>query len=474
MRRARPISSALPRRLLSILMTSLATAAAVLLLGLPNAGAQEPLRIITPPVLSPTIALVGQTITPTPGTWDGPIGATARYEWRRCDENGNACELLGTGTAQPQPHIVTAADIGHTLRIRLTIAVGSNTQSGDSNPALVPRAPSNTAAPGVNGTVRAGEVLTASPGAWSGTPPLSFEYQWLRCGPSGAACLLVPDATKATYLLSGADVGLTFRVRVTASNPAGSAAAASPQTGVVAPLPLVNVELPAIVGTAEVDRSLTALPGRWNPSDGIEFVYRWLRCRAGAPDCDAIPGATGRTYDVRVADVGSRLRVRVTALADGGSATATSAMTVVVPAPRAQDFTQTGTTPGTSPGPATEAPTLMRPLPRVRTKGFYTAAGARLQLVTIKGPAGVRIRLVCRGESCPFRRRTLQGRPRVRLRSLERFHPAGTRIVIRVTSAGVIGKYTRIIIRGGRPPTRRDRCLLPDATRPVRCPLQGE
>ena len=471
MRRVRPISSALPRRLLSTWMTSLATAAAVLMLGLPNAGAQDPpLRIITPPVLSPTIALVGQTITPTPGTWEGPMGATARYEWRRCDENGNTCEMLGTGMADPQPHTVTAADIGHTLRIRLTVALGSNTQSGDSNPALVPRAPSNTAAPGVNGIVRAGEILTASPGRWSGTPPLSFEYQWLRCRQSGSSCILIPDATKATYLLSGADVGLTLRVQVTASNPAGNAAAQSPQTGVVAPFPLVNLEPPAIVGTAEVDSSLTALPGRWGPSDGIEFAYRWQRCDAAGSDCDAIPGATGRTYVVRVADVGSRMRVRVTALADGGSATATSTMTAVVPALRAQDFTQTGT----SPGPTTAAPAFMRPFPRVRIKGFYTAAGARLQLVTIKGPAGVRIRLVCRGESCPFRRRALRGRSRVRLRSLERFHPAGTRIVIRVTSASMIGKYTRIIIRGGRPPTRRDRCLLPDATRPVRCPQQAQ
>jgi hypothetical protein len=441
---------------------SVALAAAALLLGGPHAAAQggaDPIRIIAPPTLSPEIALVGQTITPTPGSWEGPMGATATYQWLRCDLRGEACELFGARSAEP--HVTTAADAGHTLWIRLIVSVGSNMVWADSNPALVlPAAPSNRAGPSVNGTARVGEALTASPGEWSGTPPLSFHYQWLRCGPSGSLCTAIPGATTSAYRVSAADLGLTLRVQVTASNAAGVAAAASLPTAVVAPLTLANVERPSIVGAAEVGRSLTALPGRWMASGGIDFLYRWLRCRADGSQCDAIPGANGRTYAVRLADVGSRLRVRVTAIADGGSSIAESPLTAVVPPPRAQ----TGSPPGT--------PAFMRPFPRVRIKGYYTPKGARLQLVTVRGPAGVRIRLVCHGESCPFRRDALQGRrPRVRLRALERFHPAGTRIVIRVTSAGVIGKYTRIVIRDGRPPARRDRCLLPGATRPVRCPL---
>jgi hypothetical protein len=461
MRRARLTRSAMPGRLGSSCLMSVALAAAALLLGGPHAAAQggdPPIRITAPPTLAPEVALVGQTITPTPGSWEGPMGATATYQWLRCDLRGEACEMFGAGSADP--HVTTAADAGHTLWIRLIVSVGSNMVWADSNPALVlPAAPSNRAGPSVNGTARVGEALTASPGEWSGTPPLSFHYQWLRCGPSGSLCTAIPGATASTYRVSAADVGLTLRIQVTASNAAGVAAAASPPTAVVAPLAVANLERPAIVGAAEVERSLTALPGRWTAGGGIEFLYRWLRCRADGSDCDAIPGANGRTYEVRPADVGSRLRVRVTAMADGGSSIAESPLTDVVPAPRAQ----TGSTPA-----------FMRPFPRVRIKGFYTPKGARLQLVTVKGPAGVRIRLVCRGESCPFRRRSLQARPRVRLRSFERFHPAGTRIVIRVTSAAAIGKYTRIVIRAGRPPARRDRCLLPGATRPVRCPLQEQ
>jgi hypothetical protein len=470
MRRASPISSALPGRFVPTWMTGVALAAIALLLVPSRATAQgtdPPLRIITAPAL-PQIALVGETLTPTSGSWEGPMEAMASYEWLRCDESGNACAPLASGTAQPAPHLVTADDAGHALLVRLTVSVGSNAMFADSNPVLVPRAPSNTAPPVIEGTARDGALLMASRGEWIGTPPLSFDYQWQRCAPSGASCHAVPGATRPSYLLSGADAGLTVRVRVTASNAAGTSAADSAPTAVVAPAPLANLERPAIVGAAEVDRSLTALPGRWTPSGGIEFLYRWLRCNPDGSKCDAISGATERTYQVRVADVGSRLGVRVTAIADAGSSMAESALTPVVPAPPGtQGFSQLGTAPRTMPA----EPTFMRPFPRVRIKGFYTATGARVQLFTVKGPVGARIRISCRGESCPFRRRNVQSRPRIRLRSLERFHPAGTRIVIRVTSARLIGKYTRIVIRAGRMPARRDRCLLPDATRPVRCPL---
>jgi hypothetical protein len=49
--------------------------------------------------------------------------------------------------------------------------------------------------------------------------------------------------------------------------------------------------------------------------------------------CGNVSGATGKTYGVRTADVGFRVRVEVTARNQSGSATATSASTgVVVPA----------------------------------------------------------------------------------------------------------------------------------------------
>ena len=46
----------------------------------------------------------------------------------------------------------------------------------------------------------------------------------------------------------------------------------------------------------------------------------------------------------------------------------------------------------------------------------------------------------------------------------------GTKLTIRVTKPGRIGKYTEIVIRANKAPWRRDRCLVPGSSRPRRCP----
>jgi hypothetical protein len=446
---------------------SVALAVVALLVVPVRVAAQDPATITAPPTLPPT-ALVGQLLTPTAGSWE-PATAVPSYQWQRCDATGNPpCEALGAPTTAAAPYTVTEADAGRTLSVVLTVSDGvAAPASISSNNVSVLQAPSSTAPPTVDGIARDGQFLHASTGEWLGSSPFVFAYQWQRCSPSGASCNALPGATATDYLLSGADVGLTVRVQVTASNAAGMTAVPSAPTGVVAPAPLVNLEPPRIVGTAEIDRSLTALPGSWTPTSGVEFLFRWLRCEAGRSRCEEIPGASAPTYRVRLADAGARLRVRVTAIADAGAVSAESAPTTVVPSPPAtQDFAAAGPPPAATPS----GPGVLDPFPRVRIKGFYTPRGARLQLVTVKGTSGAQIRLACHGRRCPYRRRGLPSRPRVRLRSLERFHPAGTRIVIRVASPQLIGKYTRIVIRGGRKPARRDRCLPPDGTKPVSCP----
>lgn len=451
----------------SILRSGMSVALAVvaLLLVPVRVAAQDPVMITAAPAL-PQTAVVGQMLTPTAGSWE-PAAAVPSYQWRRCDAALMTCEALGAATSVPAAYTVTDADAGRTLSVLLSVSAGGEPVSAPSNGVSVLQAPSSTSPPTVEGTARDGSVLQASTGGWLGSSPLAFAYQWQRCSPSGASCNALPGATATSYLLSGTDVGLTVRVQVTASNAAGMTAVPSAPTGVVAPAPLVNLGLPEIVGPAEIDRSLTALPGRWTPTTGVEFLFRWLRCEADRSRCEAIPGANAGTYRVRPGDAGSRLRVRVTAIADAGAVSAESAQTAVVPSPPGtQDFTAAGPPPAATPS----GPGVLDPFPRVRIKGFYTPRGARLQLVTVKGSPGARISLACRGRSCPYRRRELPSRPRVRLRSLERFHPAGTRIVIRVTSPRLIGKHTRIIIRGGRDPARRDRCLLPNGTKPVACP----
>jgi hypothetical protein len=189
--------------------------------------------------------------------------------------------------------------------------------------------PVNVEPPTITGTAQVGEVLTAQNGTWDNAPT-EFRYRWLRCNGGGNNCVLLP-ADGRTYRVAQADVGSTIRVRVTAVNADGSTNARSEQTAVVGSnaAPLNNTARPTITGEARVGQELTASEGTWtgNPTS---FAFQWQRCDADALTCANVIGATGRTYGVRIADLGFRLRVEVTARTDNRSGTATSNATAIV------------------------------------------------------------------------------------------------------------------------------------------------
>jgi len=191
--------------------------------------------------------------------------------------------------------------------------------------------PANTAAPTITGTARVGETLTAQNGTWSNNPT-AFQYQWQRCNASGAACANVAGATQKTYLLTPADSGRTMRVRVTGINADGAVNARSAPTAVVTPSAAPrNTARPTIAGEPEVGQELTAEDGTWTNTP-TSFAYQWQRCDIDAISCVVVAGATGKTYGVRAADVGFRLRVEVTARnANGAGSALSSPSGIVVP-----------------------------------------------------------------------------------------------------------------------------------------------
>jgi hypothetical protein len=91
----------------------------------------------------------------------------------------------------------------------------------------------------------------------------------------------------------------------------------------------VGVTPPTVTGTAQQGQTLTATPGTWSAADAT-LGYQWQRCDAAGANCAAVPGATTSTYAVTAADVGTTLRVVVTATTRFGTATATSTQTAVV------------------------------------------------------------------------------------------------------------------------------------------------
>jgi hypothetical protein len=250
---------------------------------------------------------------------------------------------------------------------------------------------------------------------------------------------------------------------------------------------------PVIEGTPQVTGALTAR-ATWTGDPVPTAAWTWLRCAKTNGPCSAI--ADGAEYRATAADQGSVLRVRLTVTNSAGSdekrsgpsdviaaAPAPTPTPTAVPAPTASPppapapapsfDVPAAPTPAPTPAPVpvepSTAPKRMQPFPVIRIKGVLTATGARVSLLkVVTAPKGVRVTVVCRGDSCPVRRYRPRSGVR-RLRPFERALKAGTRLEISVTKPGYIGKFTVLVIRRGAAPTRSDRCLKPGSTRPIRC-----
>ena len=191
---------------------------------------------VSPPTLAGT-AQQGGTLIETHGAWTNSP-ASYGYQWRRCDSAGGQCATISG--AVDQTYTLTLADVGSRIRVQewATNAGGTGGPAtsgvtGVVTPVAPPTIPPRAGpSPTIAGTAKAGDTLSVTTGTWSGTPPLSFSYQWQRCDP---ACVNIAGATGSSYTAGNDDVGASMQALVTASNAAGSAQAASAQRGPIAP-----------------------------------------------------------------------------------------------------------------------------------------------------------------------------------------------------------------------------------------------
>jgi hypothetical protein len=154
--------------------------------------------------------------------------------------------------------------------------------------------------PGITGTARVGETLTANPGTWSPRPSTTT-YVWKADGEvlvgQNASSLVVPASA----------VGKRITVAVTGerANYASLTSFSGPTLAVGGIF--VLSKLPSVSGTTRVGSTLTAARGTWTPVPEV-VRYQWRL------DGRAYLGATSRTWRLPPSARGKKVTVAVTGI----------------------------------------------------------------------------------------------------------------------------------------------------------------
>jgi hypothetical protein len=127
----------------------------------------------------------------------------------------------------------------HVRAVILTLVLAAGLAVGAAA-ATSPTKPKNTVLPSIVGTPTVGQTLTAGAGAWAGTTPIKFYYQWARSNAAGGFDP-IPGATQSNYMLAAADSGHKLFVQIKAQNAGGVAWVNSKPTAAISALPAGSV-----------------------------------------------------------------------------------------------------------------------------------------------------------------------------------------------------------------------------------------
>jgi hypothetical protein len=151
--------------------------------GTPRTG--WPVTVVLPEWVSDT-----QPITVAPGFW------------LRCWQ-GSVMDCDIPPDSDGPTYVPTGDDVGFVLRY-VAVATNAGGESGvlsDESEIVVWGPPVNVDPPRVlpddTATVAVGAAVTADPGTWTGSEPLTFTYQWQACGTD---CRDIDGATAATHV----------------------------------------------------------------------------------------------------------------------------------------------------------------------------------------------------------------------------------------------------------------------------------
>ena len=182
-------------------------------------AAAPPVNTHAPVIQSPNpLIQQGLTLTVTGFAWDSTADTSYSISWERC--KAGVCQTISGATGSQ--YTLLAADVGHTI---VAVSTATNVdatvsaRSAETAVATVTAGPRWKTLPLIsNSSGRVGDVLSVTPGTWSGPVVTSDVTELMRCTnvcvPRGA-----PNDT--TYKIADSDLGAILRVRETASNVGG-------------------------------------------------------------------------------------------------------------------------------------------------------------------------------------------------------------------------------------------------------------
>ena len=251
---------------------------------------------------------------------------------RRPSEGENALLVYveDTGSTTTFTDNDVTAGIQHVYRVKAVNAAGAGEQSNYVNVTTEePRQPAQnapaTGAPGITGTVRVGETLTADTSGIAdedGVDNASFSYQWLADGAD------IQGATGSGYTLSASDQGKTITVKVSFTDDAGneetltSAATAAVEAAVAEEEPTEPPPAPTnLTAVVNADGSVTLA---WDaPDDDSVTGYLILRRRPYEGEKALLvyvedTGSTATTFTDTGVTAGTQHVYRVKAINEAG------------------------------------------------------------------------------------------------------------------------------------------------------------
>jgi len=107
-----------------------------------------------PPKITGTTTEVGQTLSASSGTWTSANTITYKYQWRRCNAQGNGCSNIGG--ADSSNYQLKSNDVGHTVRVRVTATNSDGSATVDSTETAVIRTATAPPPTTVNGCPTSG------------------------------------------------------------------------------------------------------------------------------------------------------------------------------------------------------------------------------------------------------------------------------------------------------------------------------